>query len=140
MPARLDRERLLAVDLREMRQVAVRTVRRRRPDLARQAAAVDVQGGAEDEQRDACLGRSLSHPPRSRDVRRLGVVGVSFGQRSGRLRGQQIDDLRWRTEQVADPVADVHCLDPSPGRCERVELRALGREPVVGEHDLVSLG
>ena len=42
MPARLDRERLLAVDLREMRQVALRTVRRRRPDLARQAAAVDV--------------------------------------------------------------------------------------------------
>src|SRR5919201_412280 len=46
---RLDHQRLLAVDLRQVRKIGLLPVWGRRPDLARQAAAVDVQRRSEDE-------------------------------------------------------------------------------------------
>src|SRR5437764_12904532 len=49
VPPRLDRECLLAVDLREMGEIPLRSVWSLRPELAAECAAVDMQRRGEDE-------------------------------------------------------------------------------------------
>ena len=118
----LNRQRLLAVDLREVREIALRSVGRLRPDVARQPAAVDVQRRAEDEQRHPRLADRASHSARSRHVRLLRVVRVALRERPRGLGRQQVDDVGSPCKQAPEVLADVCGLDASAGRGEPVEL------------------
>jgi len=48
-----------------------------------------------------------------------------------------VDDVRPRRKQFADVRPNVCGLDAYPSSREPVQLRALRREPVVGQYDLV---
>src|SRR6185437_12389831 len=79
---RLERQSNLAVDLRQMREIARVSERSPRPDLAGQIAPVDLQRGGEDEQRHARLADGAADPAGPADVRLLGVVRLPLGQRT----------------------------------------------------------
>ena len=70
---RLERERHLAVDLGEMREIGRVPERSRRPDLAGQLVAVDLQRGPKTSSGTRLADRA-AHPPRPADVRLLCVI------------------------------------------------------------------
>ena len=73
-------------------------------------------------------------------VRLLRVVGLALRDRPAGLRGEEEDARRLERQQLLDLLARRGCRPSPPGaaRLEPRELVAVGRVPVVGEHDLVA--
>ena len=75
--------------------------------------------------------------PRPGEVRLLRVLRLGERDRPAGLRGEEDDAVETFREERGDGVAipDVDGLDRAS---ERVDLFAIRRVPVVGEHDLVA--